>query len=424
MTEHPSAAVARGGETADTREDLAAWIIVGLCFLALAVSFSARTSLSQIMELLEKDLGWSRSQTAAAASLAQIFMAIAAPIVGNMVDKLGPRFLLSAGLVAVGGGVMLAAGASDIWQFYFAYSVIAGIGFGTAATHVVSTIISLRFTSRRGLAVGIATAGATAGQFIVLPILARVLESTDWRTAYIALGAACLAFAPVTYAAIKSTRRAPRTAARGAAADGTLAERLIFLLRSKTFHLLFWSYFICGVTTSGVIEAHFIPYGTLCGFTLAASSDALAILMVFNLGGMVLAGWLSDRMHRPLLLGSIYVLRGLTFLILMAVGTDYTTLVVFAALFGIFDYSTVPVTASLAASHLGLRILGLSMGLLTAAHAIGAAVGAQMGGTMFDLLATYVWTWIVSLIVALLAGVLCYIIAENQPRRGILLVRA
>jgi MFS family permease len=423
MSAGQSAAGGPTGERADSQEDLAAWIIVGLCFLALAVSFSARTSLSQIMDLLEKDMGWSRTAVSAAASLAQIFMAIAAPIVGNMVDRLGPRFLLSAGLVAVGGGVMLAAGAMTTWQFYLAYSVIAGIGFGTAATHVVATVVSLRFTERRGLAVGIATAGATAGQFIVLPILARLLELTDWRTAYLGLGAASLAFAPVVYAAIKSARPGRSTARVGAAA-GSLWERLMLLLRSGTFHLLFWSYFICGITTSGVIEAHFIPYGTLCGFTLAASSDALGILMVFNLGGMVLAGWLSDRMHRPLLLGSIYVLRGLTFLILMAVGTDYATLVVFAALFGIFDYSTVPVTASIAATHLGLRIMGLSMGLLTAAHAIGAAVGAQMGGTMFDLLATYLWTWIVSLIVALLAGVLCYIIVENQPRRGLLLVRA
>lgn len=424
MTERISTAGATADDQAGSHEDLAAWIIVGLCFLVLAVSFSARTSISQIMELMEKDMGWSRTATAGAASLAQIFMAIAAPIVGNLVDRLGPRLLLSAGLIAVGGGVALAAGAVTIWQFYLAYSVIAGIGFGTAATHVVATIVSLRFTARRGLAVGIATAGATAGQFIVLPILARVLESTDWRTAYVALGAACLAFAPVTYAAIKSTRPVARSATRTSAAAASMAERLMFLLRSRTFHLLFWSYFICGITTSGVIEAHFIPYGTLCGFTLAASSDALGILMVFNLGGMVLAGWLSDRMHRPLLLGSIYVLRGFTFLILMAVGTDYSTLVIFAALFGIFDYSTVPVTASLAASHLGLRIMGLSMGLLTAAHALGAALGAQMGGTMFDLLATYLWTWVVSLVVALLAGLLCYSIAENRPTRGLLLARA
>src|SRR5215470_6514951 len=297
--------------------DLGAWIIVGLCFLALAVSFSARSSLSLIMDPMEKELGWSRSTTSAAASLAQIFMAAAAPIVGNLVDRFGARFLLSFGLAAVGGGVVLAAGAHTPWQFYGAYSIIAGIGFGTAATHVVSTIVSLNFTLRRGLAVGIATAGATGGQLVVIPILARVLDHTDWRTSYVAIGTIALALAPVVFLLIRP--RATDIAARQErrAESEPMSERLRFLLGSPTFHLLFWSYFICGITTSGVIEAHLIPYSVFCGFPVATSSDAFGLLMAFNLGGMVLAGWLSDRMNRPLLLGAIYILRGITFILLM-----------------------------------------------------------------------------------------------------------
>jgi MFS family permease len=396
--------------------DLAAWIIVGVCFFALAVSFSARSSLSQIMEPLEKELGWSRSTTAGAVSVAQLFMAIASPIVGNLVDRFGPRLLLSAGLAAVGGGILLAAGAQNVWQFYLAYSVIAGIGFGTAATHVVSTVVTLNFTEGRGLAVGIATAGATAGQFIVIPILARVLEHTDWRTSYVAFGVAILAMVPIVLVAIRSSRAA--SAGDRKAAAEPLADRLAFLLRSPTFHLLFWSFFICGITTSGVIEGHLIPYSVFCGFTLPESSDAFGLLMVFNLGGMVLAGWLSDRMNRPLLLGAIYVARGFAFIALMILvkNPSYELLITFAVIFGVFDYSTVPVTASLAASHLGLKIMGLSMGLLTAGHALGAAVGAQMGGVLFDLFATYQWTWLVALITALLAGALCFIIRENRDR--------
>jgi len=403
--------------------DLGPWIIVGFCFLALAVSFSSRSSLSLIMAPMEKELGWSRSTTSAAASLAQIFMAVAAPIVGNLVDRFGARLLLSAGLAAVGGGVVLAAGAHTPWQFYLAYSVIAGIGFGTAATHVVSTIVSLNFTERRGLAVGIATAGATGGQLVVIPILARVLEHTDWRTSYIAIGASALALAPVVFLLIRP--RAADAAARKErrAAEEPLGDRLAFLMRSPTFHLLFWSYFICGITTSGVIEAHLIPYSVFCGFPLATSSDAFGILMAFNLGGMVLAGWLTDRMNRPLLLGAIYLLRGITFLVLMFITGSYPLLVTFAVLFGVFDYSTVPVTASLAASHLGLRIMGLSMGMLTAGHALGAAVGAQMGGELFDLFATYQWTWIVALITALIAGVLSLGIRESR-REGWLIPAA
>jgi MFS family permease len=394
--------------------DIAAWTIVGVCFFALAVSFSARTSISQIMEPMERELGWSRSTTSGAASLAQIFMAIASPIVGNLVDRFGPRLLLSAGLAAVGGGILLSAGAHAPWQFYFAYSVISGIGFGTAATHVVSTIVSLTFTNRRGLAVGIATAGATAGQFVVIPILGRVLADTDWRTSYVVLGLAALAFVPLVLVLMRPGSGSGTLRQR--APTEPLADRLAFLFRSPTFHLLFWSFFICGITTSGVIEVHLISYSVFCGFTLPEGSDALALLMLVNMGGMVLAGWLTDRMNRPLLLGAIYVLRGLAFIVLMFIAHDYTLLIAFAILFGVFDYSTVPVTASLAASHLGLKIMGLTMGLLTAGHALGAAVGSQMGGVLFDLFATYLWTWVVALITALLAGVLCFVIRENRDR--------
>jgi MFS family permease len=91
-------------------------------------------------------------------------------------------------------------------------------------------------------------------------------------------------------------------------------------------------------------------------------------------------------------------------------------LVAFAVMFGVFDYSTVPVTASLAATHLGLRVMGLSMGLLTAGHALGAAAGAKMGGALFDLFASYQWTWIVALVTALIAGILCFMIPENRDR--------
>ncbi|MCP4206758.1 MAG: MFS transporter, partial [Shimia sp.] len=95
------------------------------------------------------------------------------------------------------------------------------------------------------------------------------------------------------------------------------------------------------------------------------------------------AGWLTDRMNRPLLLGMIYLLRGLTFVLLINIGADYATLIVFAVLFGAVDYSTVPVTASLVASHIGLRVMGLTMGLISAGHSVGAALGAFLGGYLF-----------------------------------------
>ena len=131
--------------------------------------------------------------------------------------------------------------------------------------------------------------------------------------------------------------------------------------------------------------------------------------------GMVAAGWLTDRMNRVVLLGSIYLARGLTFVILMNVGADYGTLMAFAVLFGVVDYATVPVTASLVASHLGLRVMGLAMGLISAGHSIGAAAGAFLGGYLFDLTRQYEWVWLSSIALAAGAGLMVFML-RDRPR--------
>ena len=139
--------------------------------------------------------------------------------------------------------------------------------------------------------------------------------------------------------------------------------------------MLFWSFLICGFTTTGVIETHLLPFASWCGFAPVPSATAYSFLSAVNLVGMIVAGWLTDRMNRPLLLASIYLIRGMTFLFLANLpGTSIETLFVFAALFGAVDYSTVPVTASLVASHVGVRVMGLAMGLIAAGHAVGGCV--------------------------------------------------
>jgi len=193
---------------------------------------------------------------------------------------------------------------------------------------------------------------------------------------------------------------------------GLLAD-IMGILPKPAFQILFWSYFICGYTTSGVIETHFLPYAAICGFGPLPSATAYGVLSAVNLGGMVLAGWLADRMNRPLLLGGIYLLRGLSFVLLVYVGADLNTLFFFAVLFGIVDYSTVPVTASLVASHLGLRVMGLAFGLISAGHQIGAAAGAYFGGLLFDLYARYDWVWWSSLWLAAFAGLLVFLLRDK-----------
>ncbi|MFO0998399.1 MAG: MFS transporter [Alphaproteobacteria bacterium] len=398
---------------ATARPNLTSWLIVMVCFLGLSISFSARSILGLTMPLWERELGWSRSFISTGGALTLLTMALIAPVTGNLVDRFGPRRVFLAGLAAIAAGMGLASATSSQWQFILLYCVLAGAGFGIVAMHVVSTTIALYFTENRGLATGIGGAGSTSGQLLIIPILALVLETVGWRLSYVTLAVLAVALMPVVMIFVKS---GPIATARSAVAPAEpLGRRLGSLLRSPVFHALFWSYAVCGFTTSGVIETHMLPYAAACGFPPLDGAAAYGVLSAFNLVGMLGAGYLSDRVHRPTLLATIYIVRGLSFILLMQIVGDLKLLFTFAVMFGLADYATVPVTASLVASHMGLRIMGLTMGLLTAGHQAGGALGAFLGGVLYDLFAQYEWVWSASIVLAIAAGFIVLTIPGRGP---------
>lgn len=391
------------------------WLVVLLCFVALSFAMSARSALGLLMPVWEAELGWSRGFVSSVGAAMLVVMAVVAPFAGNMLDRVGPRALLAGGIAMLAAGLLLTATATARWQFSLYFGLVGALGFGVVANHVVSTTVALYFHENRGLATGAATAGSTAGQLVLVPILALVLASVGWRPSIAAVGAGALLLAPVAWLLIRPGRPAVARRAMRAPSE-PLAGRLGLLVRSPAFHALFWSFAICGFTTTGVIETHLLPYTAACGFPPLEGATAYGVLAGFNMLGMLGAGWLADRVNRPLLLGAIYIARGLAFILLMRIAGDLSMLMIFAVAFGIFDYSTFPVTASLVASHLGLRIMGLSMGLLAAAHALGAALGAFLGGWLFDLFAHYDWVWTASIGLSIAAGLMVFTIRE--PRAG------
>jgi MFS family permease len=401
---------------------LADWVALAIAFLVLALSFSARSLLGLTMPTLETELGWTRSVSSSSMSLALVVMGCVAPLSGALVDRFGARAILCAGLAAVGLGVALTSSITASWQFFLTFSLLAGLGFGMAANHVVATLMSRRFEEGRGLAVGIATAGSTAGQLLLIPLLSEVMTATGgWRPSYWALGISCLLIIPITWILVDRQGRAAARARenppmRTEEASLPFDERLRFIFTKGTFWLLAAGFFICGITTTGVIETHLLPYAAACGFPPLESATAYGVLSAFNLIGMVLAGRLSDQMNRPWLLGGIYVLRALCFVLLIFVMRDISLLFIFAVLFGIFDYSTFVVTASIVSTHIGLRVMGLAMGLLSASHSLGAAIGSFGGGFLFDLFARYEWVWAISIALAMVAGFLSFVIREKTER--------
>ena len=395
------------------------WVIVWLCFATLAIVMSARQSVSIMTDEWARTLGWSKTFIGSGQSVALIMVAVFSPVAGNMADRFGARVMLVAGLLFVTVGLLAFAAFPHAGIYILGYGIIGGIGFSAANGHLISTALAKIFDENRGFANGIANSGATAGQFITVPLLTAGLTYFSWRWSIMGAAIVCAIMAAVIWVTLKPTREEAELQ-RKVTPQEPLWERLKFLLTNPTFHILYWSFFICGITTTGAIETHFLPYAAFCGFPPVPASGIYGLTMAINLGGMFLSGYLTDRVNRPVLLGSIYLMRSISFLVLMYVGTSYEMMLLFAVIYGIFDYSTVPPTASLVASHLGLKIMGLAMGLIFGGHALGGALGAFLGGYLFDLFARYSEMWLLAFGTAVLAGLMVFMLKDNRTPRSII----
>lgn len=403
----------------DTHSDnLRGWMIVGLGFLALGLTFSARAMLGLAMPLWEAEFDWSRSFISTGASVALLSMAVMAPITGWLVDRHGARLLLAGGLALTGLAMLATTLIESAWQFMLVYGVVGAVGFGLVSMNAVATASARAFPDRVGLASGISSSGSTGGQLVFVPIAAALIAAAGWRAGYAAAGVLCLALAPVVWWLLTDRKAAAsaETAPENKSAVSGILSDAAEILRHPAYLVLFLSFVICGVTTAGVIETHLMPYAAACGFNEVSSAAAYGTLSFFNLLGMIGAGWLSDRVHRGRLLTVIYTMRATAFILLIYVGNDFALLMAFAVLFGVFDYSTVPVTAGLVAANLGLHRMGFAMGILVAGHGVGAAAGAFAGGVLFDAFAEYQFVWVASVALAVIAALMTLTLTEPRGR--------
>lgn len=387
-------------------------MVVGTLFLMLGIVLTGRNSIGLMMPFWKDDLGWSYGTVSTAGAIMMTVMAATAPAAGLVLDRFGSRAIYAAGMSFIGLAFILCSFMTEPWQLIALFSVMGGIGFAVVSPSLVSSTVARYFDNQLGLATSIASSGATGGQLALMPLLGLAVVGMGWRPSFIAIGVTILATAIIVPILIG---REPRNEPSARAAAGwALAATFTQLRSDRTFWLLTAGFFICGFTTAGVISIHLIPYAMSCGFPPLQSAFAYGVMSFFSMAGMILYGYLADRLHRPALLTSVYFLRALTFILLMHITGSPAMLFIFAILFGIFNYSTFPIVASLVASHIGRHIMGVTMGLIFASHSLGAALGSFMGGYLFDLFARYDWVWMISIALALLAALLTILIKENR----------
>ncbi len=390
------------------------WLVVAICFAALMAVYATRSSIGLMMSFWEVEPGWSRELASNAGALALVLMAVVSPFAGNLIDRFGPRVVCSSGLMCVAVGILATSAAIRDWQLIAFYGGLIGIGSGAIAMPMVSAAVARYFERGRGLASGIGFSGATGGQLIALPVLGAMVTALGWRGTYTVLGVLTLAIVAIAWLVLRRPPRVPEEPDVQMLAP--LRERLRYVLSSGTFWLLAIGFLICGFSTAGVIEVHLIPYAEFCGFAPIEGATAYGVHGAFNMIGVVLFGLLSDWLHRPRLLASIYFTRVALFVLLTQVSGSLPLLFVFAALYGFLNFAAMPVIAHIIANRMGVGVIGLAMGLIFGGHWLGAAVGAYLGGAFYSLWARYDELWIVAALAVALAGCLSLFVPEDRGR--------
>ena len=413
------------------------WVIAGLTFLTMLFMSAALGLPGAMLQPLAQEFGWSTSQISSALALRFALFGLMGPFAAVLMERFGVRAVVSVALGLVGGGMLLAGLVTQLWHLVVLWGVVLGLGSGMTAL-VLGAIVSNRwFATRKGLIMGILTASAATGQLICLPIAAWMIERWGWRAPLLPLAVLCLAVMslvllfmrdrpsdmglapygadPAAAAPAGPVGSAAGPAAAPAAKVGWLTPFTALREASTqpTFWLLFGTFFICGLSTNGLVQTHYIA---LCGdYGLAAvpAASVLAMMGIFDFIGTILSGWLSDRYDTRKLLCWYYALRGLSLLWLPNAEFTLYGLSLFAVFYGLDWIATVPPTVRLTAERFGAAKVGMVFGWIFAGHQIGAAVAAYGAGLSRSLLLSYSPALYVAGAACLLAAVMAMVIRRK-----------
>ncbi|HEX2010357.1 MAG TPA: MFS transporter [Roseateles sp.] len=377
------------------------WVIAALTFLTMLFMSAALGLPGAMLQPLAREFGWSTGEISSALALRFALFGLMGPFAAVLMERFGLRAVVSVALALVGAGMLLAAFITQLWQLVLLWGLLLGLGSGMTAL-VLGAVVSNRwFATRRGLVMGVLTASAATGQLACLPVAAWMIEQWGWRSPLAPLAAICAAVMALVWLLMRDRPADLGLKAFGEAADApapAALPRMGFATpfvalreasREPTFWLLFGTFFICGLSTNGLVQTHFI---SLCGdYGLAAlpAASVLALMGVFDFIGTIASGWLSDRYDTRKLLFWYYGLRGLSLLWLPHAEFTLYGLSLFAVFYGLDWIATVPPTVKLTAQTFGAARVGLVFGWIFAAHQIGAAVAAWGAGLSRSLLLSY-----------------------------------
>ncbi len=392
------------------------WVVMAVVFLCLLASAGIRATPGVLMVPLQQSLGWDRATISLAVAINIVLYGLMGPFAAACMQRFGIRRTVLCALTLLSLVVAASTQMTAVWQLMLSWGVLVGSGVGFVAVVLAAAVVDRWFVERRGLVMGILTASTATGQLVFLPLLAAVVERGGWRPVAWIVAAAAAAVALLAGLLLPESPREVGQRPYGAKAsedapDELQGNPLLNALRAlgramrvRDFWLLFASFFVCGLSTNGLIGTHLISACIDAGLPAVQGASLLATMGIFDLVGTTASGWLSDRCDNRMLLFFYYGLRGLALLYLPYSGFAPAGLMLFAVFYGLDWIATVPPTSRLARQVFGPQDAPVVFGWIVAGHQLGAATAAYGAGLMRETFGNYSMAY-------LSAGCMCVLAA-------------
>lgn len=406
-----------------------AWVVAAVSFIALLAAAGFRSTPGVLFVPLEEEFGWTRATVGLAVSLNLLLYGFVGPFAATLMLRYGLRKVVAAALLLISVGALLTTQVQEPWQLIFLWGIVVGIGAGCMASVLAATVATRWFVARRGIVVGVLTAAGATGQLIFLPLLAWMATSLGWRSVSLTTALLALAVVPLVIIFLRDWPSDVGQIPYGASQDdpppavssgNPLANALAGLQMAvgrKDFWFLSIPFFICGLSTSGLIGTHLIPAGVDHGMTTVAAAGMLAAIGVFDIIGATTSGWLTDRLDPRKLLFAYYGLRGLSLLLLpLAFSAANYSMIIFIVFYGLDWIATVPPTVALATKSFGRDQGPLVYGWIFASHQVGAAVAAAGAGIIRTATGDYFLAFVGAGALCLVAAVLSMGVGREMER--------
>jgi MFS family permease len=357
-------------------------------FAVLFVGTGVNFAFGILFKPILAELGVARSTLALAATASLLVNAAGQPLIGALVDRLGPRRVILAAMALMAAATALVSRVGSAWQFIVLYGVVTSIGYTGCGILPVSVHVSRWFPAARAFVTAVAASGFSLGHLVFTQLAARAAAAVGWRHTYLLMAASLAAALP---ALARWLRDAPppapaRDAAGPAATAGASLDRRAALATGG-----FWGMTLglvgCGFTDF-LLTTHLAPHATDLGLDATVAANAVSLWAAANVVGILLGGSVAARLGARPALVLTYAVRAAALFYLPFVARAWQ-LYVFAVLFGATFFTTAPLSSTLVGELFGPAHHGAIFGAANLFHHSAGALGSYAGGLVFDLTGSY-----------------------------------